>query len=82
MKRPSVRALAVGAVALLVLAGFGWVIARQGPMAPVRVTTASVQAGTLAPTVFGIGTVEARVRTRSARQLPAACLGSWSTRDR
>ena len=60
MKRPSVRALAVGAVALVVLVGFGWVIATQGPMAPVRVTTASVQAGTLAPTVFGIGTVEAR----------------------
>lgn len=60
MTRPSARSLAVGAAALVVLAGFGWVIATQGPMAPVRVTTAAAASATLAPTVFGIGTVEAR----------------------
>jgi HlyD family secretion protein len=42
------------------LAGFGWILATQGPLAPVRVTTARAEQTELAPTVFGIGTVEAR----------------------
>jgi HlyD family secretion protein len=54
------RKWAIVAAALTVLAGFGWVIATQGPMAPVRVTTEAAASTTLAPTVFGIGTIEAR----------------------
>jgi len=50
----------VAVAALLALAGFVWVVATQGPMAPVRVTTAQAEEATLAPTVFGIGTIEAR----------------------
>jgi len=48
------------AAALGALAGFVWVVATQGPMAPVRVTTAQAEEATLAPSVFGIGTIEAR----------------------
>lgn len=51
---------AVVAAALAALAGFAWVVATQGPMAPVRVTTAEAEEATLAPTVFGVGTIEAR----------------------
>jgi multidrug efflux pump subunit AcrA (membrane-fusion protein) len=50
----------VVAAVLLALAGFVWFVATEGPMAPVRVTTAEAAEATLAPTVFGIGTIEAR----------------------
>lgn len=60
MRQPSMRALAIGAIVLLALAGLGWLIASQGPLAPVRVTVAQAKTVTLAPAVFGIGTVEAR----------------------
>ncbi|MFA5370610.1 MAG: efflux RND transporter periplasmic adaptor subunit [Sideroxydans sp.] len=39
---------------------FGWVVLTQGPLAPVKVTLEKVQVGTLASTVFGIGTLQAR----------------------
>ncbi|MDP2433792.1 MAG: efflux RND transporter periplasmic adaptor subunit [Pseudomonadota bacterium] len=45
---------------LLLLAGLGFVVARSGPLAPIRVTVAEVEQGTVAPSLFGIGTVEAR----------------------
>ena len=60
MKTPSVRSLAIGASLLVVLAGLVWVIATQGPLAPVKVTVTQPKTVTLAPAVFGIGTVEAR----------------------
>ena len=44
----------------LVLAALGWVFMRSGPLAPIRVTVAKASEGTLAPALFGIGTVEAR----------------------
>jgi HlyD family secretion protein len=59
MKGRPPRRWAITAAALVVLAGFGWIVATQGPMAPVRVTTARAELAELAPTVFGIGTVEA-----------------------
>jgi multidrug efflux pump subunit AcrA (membrane-fusion protein) len=59
MTRPPLRTWAIIAAALAVLAGLGWVVATQGPMAPVLVTTARAEQAELAPTVFGIGTVEA-----------------------
>jgi HlyD family secretion protein len=43
-----------------VLAGILFLLARNGPFAPARVTQAQVELGNLAPQIFGIGTVEAR----------------------
>jgi len=43
-----------------ILAGVAFLLARNGPLAPVRVTQAQVELGVLAPKIFGIGTVEAR----------------------
>lgn len=43
-----------------VLAGIVFLLARNGPFAPIRVTQAQVELGDLAPKIFGIGTVEAR----------------------
>lgn len=45
--------------ALLVI-GFGFVVARSGPLAPIQVTTVRVEEGNVSPAIFGIGTVEAR----------------------
>ncbi len=38
----------------------GWLVTSQGPLAPAKVTIATVERGTLAASTFGIGTVEAR----------------------
>lgn len=46
-----------GAVVLL---AFGWAATTRGPLAPVKVTVTQVATGTVAPSLFGIGTVEAR----------------------
>jgi HlyD family secretion protein len=54
------RRSAIVAAALLVLAGFSWVVATQGPMAPAQVTVGRAEQVELAPTVFGIGTIDAR----------------------
>ena len=51
-------ALVVVLVTLLVL--FVYVAIRSGPLAPVAVTVATVESRTLTPSLFGIGTVEAR----------------------
>ena len=50
--------LVVFAVVLLV--GFGFVVARSGPLAPTKVTTTRVETGRLSSSLFGVGTVEAR----------------------
>lgn len=47
-------------VALLLLAALVWVALRTGPMAPVRVTVTQAHEGQIEPSLFGIGTVEAR----------------------
>ncbi|MBI4742592.1 MAG: efflux RND transporter periplasmic adaptor subunit [Betaproteobacteria bacterium] len=47
-------------LAVALLAGFALVVLRSGPLAPIRVTVAEVAEADLAPTLFGIGTVEAR----------------------
>ncbi len=57
--RPGRRAvlITVGiAVALLL----GWLATSQGPLAPVKVTLAKVEQGSLIASTFGIGTIEAR----------------------
>ena len=45
---------------LVLLVGFGFVVARSGPLAPIRVTAVAVETGHVTPSLFGIGTVEAR----------------------
>ena len=45
---------------IALLAGFFWVVARSGPLAPIRVTVTQVARADLAPMLFGIGVVEAR----------------------
>ena len=54
------RTLALGAVALPLLALFAYVAVRSGPLAPVAVTVVRVQARAVTPALFGVGTVEAR----------------------
>ncbi|MBU1664528.1 MAG: hypothetical protein KKG92_03910 [Gammaproteobacteria bacterium] len=61
MKLPTVSSKWLFALmGLLLLGGLGFVVARSGPLAPIRVTVAKVEQGTVVPALFGIGTVEAR----------------------
>lgn len=60
MKSSVIKKLSFGLLALLLLAGFGWVVASNGPLAPVKVTVSSVSRQPIEAGVFGIGTVEAR----------------------
>lgn len=48
------------AALIVVLALFIYVALRSGPLAPVPVTVAAVESKSIAPALFGIGTVEAR----------------------
>ena len=54
------RKFGLVAFAVLLLLGFGFVVARSGPLAPTKVTISRVQTGSLSSSLFGIGTVEAR----------------------
>lgn len=56
------RTLALLLVLLPLLAVFIYVGMRSGPLAPVTVTVAEVQSKSLEPSLFGIGTVQARYR--------------------
>ncbi len=47
-------------VGIVLLAAFGLVALKSGPLAPIKVTVARVTRGDVAPALFGIGTVEAR----------------------
>ena len=62
MKLPSLqrRSLMLIAIVIPIVALFGYVVLRSGPLAPVTVMTASVEARPITPALFGIGTVEAR----------------------
>lgn len=62
MKLPSLhsRTLMLVGVGAVTAALFGYVVLRSGPLAPVAVTTAAVEARSISPGLFGIGTVEAR----------------------
>lgn len=60
MNAPGKRTLVLGLIAVVFLAGFGWIVATQGPLAPVKVTLAQAQETRLERTLFGIATVEAR----------------------
>lgn len=54
------RRVALAAAAVALLAALAFVMMRSGPLAATRVTVQPAQAGTVAPAIFGIGTVEAR----------------------
>lgn len=54
------RTLALLAFLLPLLALFAYVALRSGPLAPVAVTTQTVETKALTPSLFGIGNVEAR----------------------
>lgn len=56
----SSRTIAFTAIGLVFLAAFGWIMATQGPFAPVKVTVAPTAEARLERTLFGIATVEAR----------------------
>ncbi|MEY2340699.1 efflux RND transporter periplasmic adaptor subunit [Acidithiobacillus sp. IBUN Pt1247-S3] len=62
MKLPALqrRTLALLAVIVLLLLLLGYVALRSGPLAPVTVTVATVQKQALKPSLFGIGTIQAR----------------------
>jgi RND family efflux transporter MFP subunit len=62
MKLPSLsrRTLLLIGVGAVTAALFGYVVLRSGPLAPVAVTTTAVEARSISPALFGIGTVEAR----------------------
>ncbi len=57
-KVPRQAWFAVFGVALLI--ALGWVATRSGPLAPIRVTATAIERGDVSPSLFGIGTVEAR----------------------
>lgn len=54
------RKFGLMAFAVILLLGFGFVVARSGPLAPTKVTITRVESGSLSSSLFGIGTVEAR----------------------
>jgi HlyD family secretion protein len=62
MKPNSLLSRRAGLVLLgiVLLGAFVFVVARTGPFAPTRVTVVKVAEGSVAPELFGIGTVEAR----------------------
>jgi len=54
------RRLGLGLLGALLLVALAFVAMRSGPLAPTRVTVQKVQSASLAPALFGIGSVEAR----------------------
>jgi HlyD family secretion protein len=60
MKTPGKRTLVLSFVAVAFLAAFGWIVATQGPLAPVKVTLDQAKEARLERTLFGIATIEAR----------------------
>jgi HlyD family secretion protein len=62
MKIPSnwSRRLGLGLLGALLIAALVYVVMRSGPLAPIRVTVTQAAVGSLSPSLFGIGTVEAR----------------------
>lgn len=54
------RRLGLGLLGVLLIAALAYVVMRSGPLAPTRVTVTQARVGSLSPSLFGIGTVEAR----------------------
>ncbi|WP_417616562.1 efflux RND transporter periplasmic adaptor subunit [Parasphingorhabdus sp.] len=73
MKLPAVlnrRNLTIAAVLVPLVLLFIWVALRAGPLAPINVTVAAVEERAIAPSLFGIGTVEARYTQRVGSTAP------------
>ncbi|PLY12088.1 MAG: efflux transporter periplasmic adaptor subunit [Sedimenticola sp.] len=72
MKRVSINRRTLGLVAFLapMLLLFVYVALRSGPLAPVPVTVTQVENRSIAPALFGIGTVEARYTYRIGPTIP------------
>ena len=60
------KLLAVFATIALMAAAFIWVLLSSGPLAKIRIVVSEVQEQRLEPSLFGIGTVEARYTYRIA----------------
>jgi len=58
------RGLSIGIVLLLMLGLLAYVALRAGPLAPVAVRLAAVEQRAISPSLFGIGTVQARFTHR------------------
>ena len=54
------RSLAIAAVIMALVALLAYVALRSGPLAPVAITVVKVESRALRPSLFGVGTVEAR----------------------
>lgn len=54
------RRLGLGLLGVLLLVALAFVVMRSGPLAPTRVTVHKAESASVAPALFGIGTVEAR----------------------
>ncbi len=57
---PRLRRWGLALLAALLLAALVFVVMRSGPLAPTRVTVHQAESASVVPTLFGIGTVEAR----------------------
>ena len=53
MNTPTKRTLVLGLLGVCFLAGFGWIVATQGPLAPVKVTLDTVKEARLERSLFG-----------------------------
>lgn len=62
MKFPSLQRRTIGLFVAIVplLLLFIFVVLRSGPLAPIKVTVATVRSQSIAPELFGIGTIQAR----------------------
>lgn len=60
LKRPTSRQLSIVAAGIALVAAVGFIAMRSGPLAATRVTVVKVAEGSVAPALFGTGTVEAR----------------------
>lgn len=60
LSSPWVRRIGLVLLGLLLLGAMAFVVMRSGPLAPTRVTVVEAKTGSIAPALFGIGTVEAR----------------------
>lgn len=54
------KRLGLLAFGVVLLIGFGLVVSRSGPLAPIQVTVVRAEMGRITPSLFGIGTIEAR----------------------
>ena len=60
LNRTLFRRIGFGVLAIAMIAAIALVMTRTGPLAATRVTVVTVQDGRINPSIFGIGTVEAR----------------------